>query len=76
MADLSIRSEIRQGGIIAKLIDEECIAVCSQYTPAQIKTWIQNNRPALWTRIQGVYTESEVTPCPQDGTRNHYTISW
>ena len=76
MADLSIRSEIRESGIIAKLIDEESIAVCSQFTPLQIKTWLQTNRPTLWNRIKDIYSESPVTPCPKDGARNHYTISW
>jgi len=76
MADLSIRSEIRQGGIVAKLLDNESIAVCSTYIPAQIKTWIQDNRPALWQRIQGIYLESSVTQCPKDAGRNHFTLRW
>lgn len=74
MADLNFRTEFRDGGTTVKMIDEEAIYVCSKFTKAQIRTYLQNNRPTIWNFIKNHTTELTVKPCGEDPTRNHYTL--
>lgn len=74
MAELGARTTFVEGNTSVKLIDEETFSVCSPLTLAQIKTYLQNNRPAIWNIVRNHTTELEVTKCSRDDTRFHYTI--
>lgn len=74
MADLTIRTDIRDGDTTIKMLDQEAICVCSKFTKAQIRTYLQNNRPAIWNAIKNNTTELTVIACPDDTTKNHYTL--
>lgn len=74
MADLTLRTDFKDGNTTVKYLNEEALYVCSSFTKAQIKTYLQNNRPAIWNHIKNYTTELAVTPCDKFPSNTHYTL--